>query len=567
MDKYELRKTNDTKISNILKAIKEERNIYIVIEEYDAEILSEILFSDVIITHGDVNSGYEEYFKGAKVIIMHRDNEKDKEIVKRIKKKLEYYVYAIKSTLIPNIDKIDNSEIRKKICSVEWKYAMWIEKDEKPDGKFKEKIVQGKLEYFIGKTLNYYLIANGKNKKRKIYVYDAGVYKEISQENLKSYVKKYIPIHLVTDQILNSVTNLLVSNEINDPSILLGQDHIINLKNGLYNLETKRLEKHTPQYISENQLDICFNEKCINNGYWDKYIDTLTMGDIELKNVLQEWLGLIFSNYNGFLVKKMLMLIGERDTGKSKILNLIIELLGNDRNSSIKLQELGDKFALGDLEGKRLVSGGEIATDKMNAAAIEAIKMMTGGDTVPTEQKFESKSSTKFRGVLVYCGNHLPDMISTKFEAVFNRIMIVPCNNVIPKDLQDPFIYNKLLKDKEYILMWALTGLDRLIKNKFKFSYSKKIEDATNKYKKEVDNIGHFINKNFLITGNRKDRIKTSELYNSYVHWCTINSYGTSNKGDFKTRVCDIGIVHNEKYQGNPYYEGLILKVSEITDK
>lgn len=567
MDKYELGKTNDRKIVNVLKAVEEERNVYIVIEEYDAEILSEILFDEVIITYEDLNNGYEEYFKGAKVIIMHRDNEKDKQVVNRIKKKLEYYVYAIKSTLIPKIDKIDNSEIKKKICSAEWKYAMWIEKNEKPDGKFKEKIVQGKLEYFIGKTLNYYLIANGKNKKRKIYVYDAGVYKEISQENLKSYVKKYIPMHLVTDQILNSVTNLLVSNEINDPSLLLGQDRMINLKNGLYNLETKRLEKHTPQYISENQLDICFNEKCINNGYWDNYIDTLTMGDIEIKNVLQEWVGLIFSNYSGFLVKKMLILKGKADTGKSKILDLMINILGDNKNIAIKLQELGDRFALGDLEGKRLVSGGEISTEKIDAAAIEAIKMLTGGDRVPIEQKFESKGTVKFKGVLVYCGNHLPGITSTRFEAIFNRIMIVPCNNSIATDKQDPFVFEKLLKDKEYILMWALTGLHRLIKNKFKFSYSKKIEDATNIYKKEMDSVGHFINRNFLITGNRKDRIKTSELYNSYVHWCTINSYRISNKGDFKIRICDMGIVHNEKYQGNPYYEGLIINPSEITDK
>ena len=560
MDENKVKKTNDRKTANILKAVKEERNVYIVIEKYDAEIISNFLFSEIILTYEDILNGYEEYLKGAKIIIMHRDNEKEKQVTRKIEEKLYYYVYAIKSSLIPNINEMDNSEFKKKICNENWKYAMWIEKTEKPNGKFKEKIIQGKLEYCIGQTLNYHLISNGNNKKRKIYVYDNGVYKETSQENLKTYVKKYIPIHLLTDQILNSVTNLLVSNESKDPSILLGKEHIINLKNGLYNLETGKLEKHRPEYISENQLNVCFNEEYINNGYWDKYIDTLTMGDAEIKNVLQEWIGLILSNYNGWIVKKMLILKGQRDTGKSKIINILEDILGNEKNMTMSLQSWGDKFALGDLDGKRLVGAGEISTDKIDAATIEAIKMMTGGDRVPIEQKFESKGSTKFRGFLVYCGNHLPDMIGTKFEAVFNRIMIIPCNNIIPEDEQDHDIFSKLLKDKEYILMWGLTGLKRLIENNFKFTYSQKIEETINMYKKDVDSVGYFINKNFLITGNRKDRIRTSELYNSYIHWCTINLYNTRSKGEFKNRICDMGIMHNEKYQGNPYYEGLVLK-------
>ena len=110
-----------------------------------------------------------------------------------------------------------------------------------------------------------------------------------------------------------------------------GKENIINFKNGLYNVESSKLVEHNSDYITQNQFDMNFNKKPVNNGYWDKFMDSFTMGDIQLKNILQEWVGLILSNYNGSLVKKMLILYGEGDTGKSKFIDLLVKMIGEKR--------------------------------------------------------------------------------------------------------------------------------------------------------------------------------------------------------------------------------------------
>lgn len=188
---------------------------------------------------------------------------------------------------------------------------------------------------------------------------------------------------------------------------------------------------------------------------------------------------------------------------------------------------------------------------------------MTGGDTVSTEKKFKDHKGTKFRGVLIYSSNHFPRMKGDNFEECFNRLIIIPCKNVIPENKKDPNILSKILKDKEYIFKWGLIGLNRLIQNEFKFSYSKKSEIALNEYQKKVDSVGYYVDNKFVITGNRKDRIKSSELYKLYLGWCESSLDNAVNRLEFKNRLCKKGVLYNEKYQGNPHYEGLILKENE----
>lgn len=552
--------TENEKVEKILEAIEEERNIYIVIDKNDLELFRNLEFYETVITNEDIENGYQKYLKGAKVTIMYKNNDNEKLIATEIKEKLKHYVYAKKMFLISNIEEID---IIQEIGKKPWEYAQWIQRDMLTNSnRVREKIIEGKLAYSISKTINYCLIGEDGDKQRQIYIYNNGVYKEISFCALKSYVKEYIPIHLHTDKILTCVTNLLISSKAKDYSILTGEEDIINLKNGLYNVKTGKLEKHRIEYICGNQLNVKFNEKYTNSGYWDKYIDDLTMGDVELKNILQEWLGLTLSNYNGAMAKKMLILYGERDTGKSKFINFLEDILV-DSVEAIKIEDLGNKFALGNVRGKRLIYSGEIASIEIDAEAAETMKMLTGGDTVSTEKKFQDHKGTKFRGVLTYSGNHVPLMKGNNFEECFNRIIIIPCKNIITDNKKDPNIFSKILKDKEYIFNWGLIGLNRLIQNKFKFSYAKKAEDALNEYKKKVDSVGYYIDKKFIITGNRKDRIKSSELYKVYLTWCESSLDKPVNRLEFKNRLCKKGVLYNEKYQGNPYYEGVILKENE----
>lgn len=562
-------------VQTVSKEIKEEENIYVVRKMEEAKLLNKLGFVATVITSRTSNflKNYGEYFKSAKVIILYENGEK--EAAEKIKKELEDYTYAIKVVLLSskyNVglnkileDEYELNKLQQKIKDTEWRYAKWVIRESKGyGGKIKEKINQGILKREIKKTLKYEVIGDGSSEKVVLYMYRKGVYEEISLRTLRAYVEEYIPTHLVTDSIISSVVNLFSSKkEAKEYSILDGKEHIINFKNGLYNVETDSLMEHTPNYITKNQFNVNFIRKPFNNNHWDKFIDTFTMGDNELRNILQEWVGLILSNYNGSLVKKMLILYGEGDTGKSKIIELLVKLLGEKRTKVIELENLTERFALGDIARIRLIHSAELSTNKIGAYAVSKLKKLTGEDMLPSEKKYLDNINAEFKGVLVYGANELPGINANVLKPIFNRLMFIPCKNVIASDKQDPYLVNKLLEDKEYIFQWALEGLKRLKNNNFKFSYSKEAEMIKNQYEDEVDNVRLFIDDNCTKTKNCKDRIKTTELYDIYKNWCEINSYDLCSKKDFRIRVCNNGFTYNRKFQGYPMYEGLKLKQVE----
>lgn len=562
-------------VQTVSKEIKEEENIYVVRKMEEAKLLNKLGFVATVITSRTSNflKNYGEYFKSAKVIILYENGEK--EAAEKIKKELEDYTYAIKVVLLSskyNVglnkileDEYELNKLQQKIKDTEWRYAKWVIRESKGyGGKIKEKINQGILKREIKKTLKYEVIGDGSSEKVVLYMYRKGVYEEISLRTLRAYVEEYIPTHLVTDSIISSVVNLFSSKkEAKEYSILDGKEHIINFKNGLYNVETDSLMEHTPNYITKNQFNVNFIRKPFNNNHWDQFIDTFTMGDNELRNILQEWVGLILSNYNGSLVKKMLILYGEGDTGKSKIIELLVKLLGEKRTKVIELENLTERFALGDIARIRLIHSAELSTNKIGAYAVSKLKKLTGEDMLPSEKKYLDNINAEFKGVLVYGANELPGINANVLKPIFNRLMFIPCKNVIASDKQDPYLVNKLLEDKEYIFQWALEGLKRLKNNNFKFSYSKEAEMIKNQYEDEVDNVRLFIDDNCTKTKNCKDRIKTTELYDIYKNWCEINSYDLCSKKDFRIRVCNNGFTYNRKFQGYPMYEGLKLKQVE----
>lgn len=562
----------------ILKEIEEEGNIYIVGKKEEAKLLNQLGFVATVITNKTLKllPIYPEYFKSAKIIILCENNER--EVAEKIMGELKDYAYATKIVLISNIDNIglnrivkdeyELNKLKQKIYDAQWEYARWVIRETRNSNektKVREKINEGILSNCIRKTLKYELIGDSASEKVLSYVYTKGVYNEISFRTLKGYVKEYIPTHLITDRLLSSVANLLITKkDVKDYSILYGKENIINLKNGLYNVETGELVEHTSDYITQNQLSVNFSEKPINNGYWDKFLDALTMRDVELKNILQEWVGLILSNYNGALVKKMLILYGAGDTGKSKFIDLLVKMLGEKRTKVLDLEDLGQRFVLGDLERTRLIHSAELVPDSLGAYAVKILKKLTGEDMLRSEKKFVDSSNADFKGVLVYGANELPKVNGNVLTPIFNRLMFIPCMNIIEIEKQDPQLRSKLFKDKEYIFKWSLEGLKRLKNNNFKFSYSKKSELIKNKYIQDVDNVSLFVSENCINTKDNKDRIKTTELYEAYIKWCEINSYEVCNRKDFRIRVCNMGFNYNRKYQGYPMYEG--LKFNELED-
>ena len=70
---------------------------------------------------------------------------------------------------------------------------------------------------------------------------------------------------------------------------------IINLVNGLFNLNTVELEAHTHDIFTTSQLPFEYDKNAKAKNFMD-FIEKLTLGDNELKAVIQEIMGYILTS-------------------------------------------------------------------------------------------------------------------------------------------------------------------------------------------------------------------------------------------------------------------------------
>jgi Predicted ATPase len=113
------------------------------------------------------------------------------------------------------------------------------------------------------------------------------------------------------------------------------QGKYINLKNGLFNLETWELEPHNPEYLSIQQIPITFDK----NGTCPKIEQflnqVLTPQDVTLT---LEWIGYLLTPDTSH--QKALIFYGAGGNGKSVLLDLIINYIGDGNCSNESLHDL-----------------------------------------------------------------------------------------------------------------------------------------------------------------------------------------------------------------------------------
>lgn len=540
-------------LPKLINAIDKGYTVYICEGEKDCDTLNRL---GLIATTGSNGAGYgkwlEEYcnyFKGANVVILPDNDDVGIRFGNEIANKLRKYAHRIKLVTISDKPKGDitdyieeghtKEEFLREVSKIEWDYAPWIFINEKTD---KKTVNQGILIECIKDTLHYVTVGDMSSNNPLIYVYKNGVYENISKNMLKGIISLYLSKELKTDNLTSAVANMLMTKAPINYKALQGDRNIINLKNGLYNITTKTLEPHTPQYISDFQLDINYMDKPSNNHLWDNFLNTLTEGDQEIKDFIQEWYGLILSNYDSSIVKGFVYLTGKGNSGKSIPIKVLNALLTDKLFMAMDITKLGDRFSLGNVANKRLIACGDVVGRFIDENSLGMIKQLTGGDIISIEKKGKDPLSIHYRGLMMFSGNHIPSFNGDLGRHVFERINIIPCNNVIPVEKRDKLFHEKILQEKDYIFRWALIGLERLIKNDFRFTQSKKMNEAKEEYSLDIDSVRSFIRNNYDITESKKDRCKTKIVYEAYNNYCLKEDLIPVSKKNFKIRLMNLNI-------------------------
>lgn len=301
---------------------------------------------------------------------------------------------------VNGIEELYNAYLKGKIVE----FPPWI-----IETKDKLEICPQELYIYIIETQNILSVKLGNSRGIMLYFYKDGYYKQSNDSDSKAFIKGFLPRRIRKSSHWEEVCRELKTEYANtEESDLNADEDIINFRNGILNIRTGTLLPHDPKYISTIQIpcDYRANLSLEDAPVATKFLNDITGGNAEDIATILEVLGLVISNVKGSRFKKLLILKGPGNTGKSVIREFAIQLVGLENSHTLDIKQLHGTFGLGGIYGKRLIGSGDMKFSRL--PEIDKIKELTGNDHVNMELKYQNSFTAQFRGFLWFNCNDLP---------------------------------------------------------------------------------------------------------------------------------------------------------------
>jgi P4 family phage/plasmid primase-like protien len=347
----------------------------------------------------------------------------------------------------------------------------------------------------------------------RIYHYEHGVYLDDGEKVLKALIEAEFG-DITTDTIVRDAIGKVKRRTYVDRDAFNNQ-HLLNVKNGLINLDTLELKPHTPDYLSTAQLDVTYTPLARSPKIRTFLREVAQSGNIALIEEIVGWL--LWPDYH---IHKAVMLLGPGRNGKGTLLRLLTAFLGGRNVCNVTLQDLvSDRFAKADLYGKLANIGGDLPSKDLSDTA--AFRNLTGGDDVRAQEKYKTAFGFRNKAKMIFSANVLPRSPDDTYAFYARWILIEFLNTfTVESGTADPDLDAKLQTSDELsgLLNIALDGLKRLRANGWKFSYEKTVEDVEIMYKRNANPVYAFLIDE-CEPGGATDYIEKTLFYNKFKEY------------------------------------------------
>lgn len=289
------------------------------------------------------------------------------------------------------------------------------------------------------------------------------------------------------------------------------------LTNGLLDLDTDELHRHTPAWFST----VCLPYRYDPQASCERWLGMLQQnleGDIERIALLQEFFGYCLTPSTD--AQACLILVGEGGNGKSVILAGLHALLGDGNVSTVPLEDFGRRFAMAQTLGKLANISAEVG--ELDRTAEGTLKAFVSGDRMTFERKGKDPFTARPTARLVLSTNNIP-RFADRSEGVWRRLRLVPFNRRVPEAERVPGMDKPdwWLRTGELpgMLNWALEGLRRLRANHMQFTESAACRIALEAHRLESDPCRAFLLEHYIADKEAKP-IAVDEVYRHYQRWC-----------------------------------------------
>lgn len=428
-----------------------------------------------------------------------------------------------------------------------------------------------RLAEYVRRHLHYRLVSETENEPPRVFVYDCGVYRhygpELFQGRIKDFIGDYSKALVSMSPILEAYRQILIDTGRTKQSELDADTDIINFRNGVLQLSDLTFQPHSPDVLSTIQIPCDWTGKASPTPVFDRYMDTLTCGDDDVKRLLLEFMGVALSNVHGGKMKKALFLFGPGNTGKSQLRILLSKLLGDRLCSSADLADLEARFGASNLYGKRLVGSPDMRYATVNE--LRLFKTVSAGDPITVEFKGATPFTYVYKGVLWFCCNELPCFGGDNGPWVYERIVPVRCSNVIPEEQRDALLVEKMYAERAGIVYQAIQAVRRVVQNGYRYDIPSSVVQDRQQYAVENNSVLSFFDACMRRTlpSEAVDKFcTTGSIYRVYQAWCRSNvrnGYAKTQTEFRKVLAAHLNLSKDnlvKQQKGQSYFNGVTLK-------
>tara|TARA_B110001452_G_scaffold25490_2_gene20056 strand:+ start:871 stop:3909 length:3039 start_codon:yes stop_codon:yes gene_type:complete len=365
---------------------------------------------------------------------------------------------------------------------------------------------------------------------------DEQLQKRIEEDKIKiTKLTKQLKITGFRDTLLKECSNKFHLKECRE--LLDTNLDLLGFTNGVYDLENGVFRNGRPSDFISLSTTLEYNEYTHNSPEileLKKIISQI----LPIAPVREYFLQVLSSCLSGKqYFEKFFVLTGSGSNGKSKLIDLIQNSLGNyyhQMNVSALCSRRGASTGadpeLAMLRGRRFVAFQEPSKDE--PINVGKLKEWTGGDTIQCRELYKGPIKFKSQAKWFLICNDIPDIPSDD-DGTWRRLTVInfpskfiPRCEMTGRDYEFERInnMNEKLEELKEPFMWLLLEYYKDFKELMKSSglvEPKEIVESTNNERKKNNPIKQFIDDRIIYSNNNSDKFNITEIYNAFRNYMT----------------------------------------------
>lgn len=318
---------------------------------------------------------------------------------------------------------------------------------------------------------------------------------------------------------------------------------VLHVANGTYDLIDGLIED---KCICRHRLPVAFNADAPEPKRWLAFLDEL----LEQEDILtlQEYMG--YCLIPTTRAQKMLIITGKGGEGKSRIGVVMKALLGDNMSVGSIAKIEHSPFARADLQHLLV-----LLDDDIKMEALSSTNYIKAIITAEMKMDLERKGIQSYQGHVysrfMAFGNGSLKSLYDRSNGFFRRQIILTTKPRPEDRVDDPYLSERLIKEKEGIFLWCIEGLCRLIVNDYHFTISDKAKQNLTNAITDSNNILLFMKSQGYFAFSPDCSATSKALYNVYLEWCRDNSMIPLSAKSFSAYLIEEAPAYHIRYSTN----------------